>query len=441
MCYSTTTNNNNNNDSINHLQRFIQIFIGFIGILSFIGHFIAFILWTTYILGWRIIIKWKSIQRKRQLNYNFMITTPSYTLTKVTTTTTTMTPSTTTLINRNNVNSSRQTQSHTMTKVTATTTTATTPTTTINRNNVNSSKQIQSIIITTTTKETLIWPICSLRLSIQTIILSMEFINIIGCCTDLLRLIYLSITGNDLRLLYGEWQCRLLIFISFISCDISEWHFVYLCIERCYIILYSRKYSHLNDNSMKPTIFIILLIYLISSISNIFLLIPYYSIYNEPFKSKLVYIVKLSITFIIPGLIVIISTVLMIIVLIKWKLKSAKFELINNKHSNHGNHTHHTHHHTSSRITVAKLMLICAILYLFILLCLFVFGSIYDDYCCFLIAKKNCHWIDILFNLLSILYWFILTITSYVLMLGTMTVRHHIQTILLLIWYNIWNRD
>ncbi|CAH8480561.1 unnamed protein product [Schistosoma bovis] len=87
------------------------------------------------------------------------------------------------------------------------------------------------------------------------------------------------------------------------------------------------------------------------------------------------------------------------------------------------------------------MMLICAILYLFILFCLFLFGSIYDDYCCFLVAKTNNHWIDNLFNLLSILYWFVLTITSYVLMLGTITVRHDIKTILLIIWYKIWKRN
>ncbi|VDP22784.1 unnamed protein product [Schistosoma margrebowiei] len=405
MCYS------NNNNTTNYYQQFIQISIGCIGILSFIGHFIAFILWTIYILGWRTIIKWKSIQRKRQLNYNFITTNPSCTILQ------------------------------TMTKVTTTTTTTNTL---IHRNDINTSEQIQSMI---TTKENLIWPNCSLRISIQIIILSMEFINIIGCCTDLTRLIYLSITGNDLRLLTNDWLCRIQIFLSFISCDISGWHFVCLCIERCYIILYPRNYYSINRTSIKSAIIMILFIYLIGVLSNLFLLIPNYSICNKPFKSILVNMIKFSITFIIPGFTVIISTVLMIIVLIQWKLKNMKSNFINNNntngHTNNHNNNNNTNNsnNTSARITVAKMMLICAILYLFILFCLFLFGSIYDDYCCFLVAKTNYHWIDHLFNLLSILYWFILTITSYVLMLGTITVRHDIKTMLLIIWYKIWKRN
>ncbi|CAH8440545.1 unnamed protein product [Schistosoma intercalatum] len=279
MCYS--------DNSTNYYQQSIQISIGCIGILSFIAHFIAFILWTTYILGWRTIIKWKSIQRKRQLNYNFMTTNPSCTILQ------------------------------TMTKVTTTTTTATTAVNTlIHRNDINTSEQIQSMI---TPKKILIWPNCSLRISIQIIILSMEFINIIGCCTDLTRLIYLSMTSNDLRLLTNDWLCRIQIFLSFISCDISGWHFVCLCIERCYIILFPRNYYSINRTSIKPALIMILFIYFI--------------------------------------------------------------------------------------------------------------------------AKTNDHWIDNLFNLLSILYWFVLTITSYVLMLGTITVRHDIKTILLIIWYKIWKRN
>ncbi|CAH8440065.1 unnamed protein product [Schistosoma mattheei] len=112
MCYS--------DNSTNYYQQFIQISIGCIGILSFIAHFIAFILWTTYILGWRTIIKWKSIQRKRQLNYNFMTTNPSctilQTITKVTTTTTTTTTTVNTLIHRNDINTSEQIQSMITTK-------------------------------------------------------------------------------------------------------------------------------------------------------------------------------------------------------------------------------------------------------------------------------------------------------------------------------------
>ncbi|CAH8442644.1 unnamed protein product [Schistosoma curassoni] len=412
MCYS--------DNSTNYYQQFIQISIGCIGILSFIAHFIAFILWTTYIVGWRTIIKWKSIQRKRQLNYNFMTTNPSCTILQ------------------------------TMTKVTTTTTTTTTTTavnTLIHRNDINTSEQIQPMI---TPKEILIWPNCSLRISIQIIILSMEFINIIGCCTDLIRLIYLSMTGNDLRLLTNDWLCRIQIFLSFISCDISGWHFVCLCIERCYIILFPRNYYSINRTSIKPALIMILFIYFIGILSNLFLLIPNYPVCNEPFKSTLVNTIKFSITFIIPGFTVIISTVLMIVVLIHWKLKNIKSDFINNNNNNTNGSNHHHHHNnttnnssnnTSARITVAKMMLICAILYLFILFCLFVFGSIYDDYCCFLVAKTNDHWIDNLFNLLSILYWFVLTITSYVLMLGTITVRHDIKTILLIIWYKIWKRN
>ncbi|CAH8440834.1 unnamed protein product [Schistosoma guineensis] len=413
MCYS--------DNSTNYYQQFIQISIGCIGILSFIAHFIAFILWTTYILGWRTIIKWKFIQRKRQLNYNFMTTNPSCTILQ------------------------------TMTKVTTTTTiTTTTANTLIHRNDINTSEQIQSMI---TVKENLIWPNCSLRISIQIIILSMEFINIIGCCTDLTRLIYLSMTGNDLRLLTNDWLCRIQIFLSFISCDISGWHFVCLCIERCYIILFPRNYYSINRTSIKPALIMILFIYFIGILSNLFLLIPNYSVCNEPFKSTLVNTIKFSMTFIIPGFTVIISTVLMIVVLIHWKLKNIKSDFINNNNNNNNNTNGSNHHHhnnnntnnssnnTSARITVAKMMLICAILYLFILFCLFVFGSIYDDYCCFLVAKTNNHWIDNLFNLLSILYWFVLTITSYVLMLGTITVRHDIKTILIIIWYKIWKRN
>ncbi|CAH8438646.1 unnamed protein product [Schistosoma mattheei] len=353
------------------------------------------------------------------------------------------------------------------------------------KNNVNVQQQQQQSKSVKLCKQHLIWPICSLRMSTQIIILSMEMINIIGCF-DLIRLIYLSITGNDLRLLTNDWLCRIQIFLSFISCDISGWHFVCLCIERCYITLYPKKLYSMNHDSIGPALLMIIIVYIISILSNIFLLITKQPICSGIFRNNFINIIKFSITFIIPVLIVTISTIIMIIVLIKWKLNNNKFDIktfsyhnhsitinktINNSMNKkqtsnqsliyrnsiknqlkHKNLIHYSNrkqsifikliiYNTSARITVAKMMLICAILYLINLLSLFLFGSIYDDYCCFLIAKINNHWNDNLFNLMSILYWFIQSITSYVLMLGAISIRHDIQIMIKYIWYNIFKRN
>ncbi|KAK4472203.1 hypothetical protein MN116_000507 [Schistosoma mekongi] len=432
----------------------IRIIIGCIGILSIFLHFIAATLWIVYIIGWRTIRKVKCIQQEREINHN------SSTIAVTTTTTTT---------------TSSKVMHH--------------------RNNVNFSEQNMSL---TKTKQNLIWPVCSLRMSTQLIILSMEMIYILGCCTDLVRLIHLSITGDDLRLLFGDELCRLQIFLSFISCDVSGWHFVCLCIERCYITLFPRKYYSMNHSSIGPALVMILFVYTICMSANVFLLIPNQSICSGLFRNESVNAIKFSITFIIPVLIVTVSTIVMIRVLLKWKLKNIKTRSrisfskhnsmrihkisnispikssgisITGSSSTIGQyHYYQQHQHqyqqqqqkrnanqlarrnhptlvrlivynTSARITVAKMMLICAILYLCTLLSLFVFGSIYHDYCCFFVAKQNCNWNDNVFNLMSILYWFTQSITSYVLMLGAVTIRHDIQIMILFIWQSIFRRN
>ncbi|VDP57197.1 unnamed protein product [Schistosoma curassoni] len=389
----------------------VRIIIGCIGILSILSHIIVAILWIAYIIGWRIIRKLKYIQQRQEINQHSSMTAYS-TITN-------------TISYKNNVNAQQQQQHH---------------------HRQQQEQQSKSVKLC---KQHLTWPICSLRMSTQIIILSMEMINIIGCF-DLIRLIYLSMTGNDLRLLTNDWLCRIQIFLSFISCDISGWHFVCLCIERCYITLYPKKLYSMNHDSIGPALLMIIIVYIISILSNIFLLITKQPICSGIFRNNFINIIKFSITFIIPVLIVTISTIVMIIVLIKWKLNNNKFGIktfsyhnhsitinktINNSmnkkqtsnlslvHTNsivnqlkHRNLIHHSNrkqstfikliiYNISARITVAKMMLICAILYLINLLSLFLFGSIYDDYCCFLVAKINNHWNDNLFNLMSILYW------------------------------------
>ncbi|CAH8440712.1 unnamed protein product [Schistosoma margrebowiei] len=411
----------------------IRIIIGCIGILSILSHIIAAILWIAYIIGWRIIRKLKYIQQRKEIN-QYSSRTPYSTST-------------------NNVTAQQQPQQQQQQE-----------------------QQSNSIKLC---KQHLTWPICSLRMSTQIIILSMEIINILGCF-DLIRLIYLSITGNDLRLLTNDWLCRIQIFLSFISCDISGWHFVCLCIERCYITLYPKKLYSINHNSIKPILIMIFFIYIISIISNIFLFITKQPICSGIFRNNFINIIKFSITFIIPVLIVTISTIIMIIVLIKWKLNN-KFNIktfISNNYSitmnksikkqtsnlsmihnqliknqlNYNNFIQYSNkkqsifikliiYNISARIIVAKMMLICAILYLINLLSLFLFGLIYHDYCCFLIAKINNHWNDNLFNLMSILYWIIQSIISYVLMLGAISIRNDIKIMIKYIWYKIFKRN
>uniref|UniRef100_A0A5K4F5Q8 G_PROTEIN_RECEP_F1_2 domain-containing protein n=1 Tax=Schistosoma mansoni TaxID=6183 RepID=A0A5K4F5Q8_SCHMA len=293
-----------------HNYQFIRIIIGCIGILTIISHIISAFLWISYIIGWRINRKLKYIQQKQEINHHISI-----------------------ISNRNNINlrqkqqeqqAQQQEQEGQQQEQQEQ-----------GQQPPLSQQQRRSLKLY---KHNLTWPICTLRISTQIIIFSMVIINIIGFI-DLIRLIYLSITGNDLRLLTNDWLCRIQIFISFISCDISEWHFVILCIERCYIILYPRKYYSINNTLIKPALIMIIIIYIISILANIFLFIS-----NE------------SICFI-------------------------KF------------------------------------------------------------PKNNNNWNDNLFNLISILYWLIQSITSYILMLGAISIRNDIQIIIWYIWYNILKRN
>ncbi|CAH8447612.1 unnamed protein product [Heterobilharzia americana] len=54
--------------------------------------------------------------------------------------------------------------------------------------------------------------------------------------SSVLRFTVLSMTGKDLRLLFGESMCRIQLYLSFSSTSISGWQFVFLCFERCYIL-------------------------------------------------------------------------------------------------------------------------------------------------------------------------------------------------------------
>ncbi|CAH8437557.1 unnamed protein product [Schistosoma intercalatum] len=175
----------------------VRIIIGCIGILSIVSHIIAAILWIAYIIGWRIIRKLKYIQQRQEINQHSSMT-PYSTITN-------------TISYKNNVNAQQQQQRHHRQQQR-------------HHRQQQQQQQEQQSKSVKLYKQHLTWPICSLRMSTQIIILSMEMINIIGCF-DLIRLIYLSITGNDLRLLTNDWLCRIQIFLSFISCDISGWHF------------------------------------------------------------------------------------------------------------------------------------------------------------------------------------------------------------------------
>ncbi|CAH8439593.1 unnamed protein product [Schistosoma rodhaini] len=461
-----------------HNYQFIRIIIGCIGILTIISHIISAFLWISYILGWRINRKLKYIQQKQEINHHISI-----------------------ISNRNNINL-RQQQQQRQQEGQQQEQQEQGQQPPLPQQQQQQQRQSAKLY-----KHNLTWPICTLRISTQIIIFSMIIINIIGFI-DLIRLIYLSITGNDLRLLTNDWLCRIQIFISFISCDISEWHFVILCIERCYIILYPRKYYSINNTLIKPALIMIIIIYIICILANLFLFISNESICFIKFRNYSVNIIKFTITLIIPVLLITISTIIIIIVLIKWKLKNMKYRIkllsyyntthnttndnnttnnsnnnnsikinkriiqsftyitssirnqlsfnhinqYNNNNNNNNNnkqlkinklinYNNYNHHKKSIKIIVAKMMLLCAILYLLSLLSLFIFGLIYDDYCCFFIAKNNNNWNDNLFNLISILYWLIQSITSYILMLGAISIRNDIQIIIWYIWYNILKRN
>ncbi|CAH8436693.1 unnamed protein product [Heterobilharzia americana] len=406
-------------------NQLIRNIIGLIGIISIFSHFIAATLWIAYILGWRIIQKLKHSTSNQKI-----------------------------------CNSSSL-QTITMTTLTG--------------NSVQSQRQK----IPLTPKQKLTWPVCSLRMSTQLLIFSMEIVCILGCFTDLVRLIYLSITGDDLRLLFGDWLCRIQIFASFTTCDVAGWHFVCLCIERCYITLFPRTYYSMSHSSIRPAVLMIVLTYLIGFATNMFLLIPTQIVCSGFYDSPGVNSVKFLLTLIIPALTTTISTVIMISVLIKWKLKKLNSRepvslypnsLAINKIAKNSSidvktrtcasfasvHSSAAHpkgnnpvggsrrgsvrlvvYNVSARVTVAKMMLICALLYLYTLLSLFVFGLVYSRYCCFLTASQNCNWNDNIFNLMSILHWTSLSMTSYVLMFGAVTIRQDIYTIVLLVWLNI----
>ncbi|CAH8825017.1 unnamed protein product [Trichobilharzia szidati] len=408
-------------------NKFIRSIIGIIGIITIFSHIISATLWITYLLGWRINRKLKYRTKNQNLN--------------------------------NNHNNNRPTERRREVQV--------------NENGVNVRQPNRDII----SQQKLVWPVCSLRMSTQLIIFSMEIAYILGCCTDLMRLIYLSITGDDLRLLFSEWSCRIQIFLSFTTCDLSGWHFVFLCIERCYITLFPRKYYSMSHSSFGPALSMIVFAYTISVATNIFLLIPTQHVCYGFYDSPAVNSVKFLFTLIIPVLTTTISTIVMTNVLVKWKLKkmksrstapsrfnnSTRIKTVDNPSTSNKSRTTRASltsassikqrtnqligagklivYNTSARITVAKMMLICALLYLYTLLSLFVFGRVYSRYCCFLTASQNCNWNDYLFNLLSILHWTTLSITSYVLMFGAVTIRQDIHTILLFVWLKFFKKS
>nr|CAH8822636.1 unnamed protein product [Trichobilharzia regenti] len=409
-------------------NQFIRNVIGIIGIITIFSHIISATLWITYLLGWRINRKLKYATQNQNLN--------------------------------NNPPTGRRREVQ------------------LNENGVNVRQPNADVI----SRQKLIWPVCSLRMSTQLIIFSMEITYILGCCTDLMRLIYLSITGDDLRLLFSEWSCRIQIFLSFTTCDLSGWHFVFLCIERCYITLFPRKYYSMSHSSFGPALSMIIFAYTISVATNIFLLIPTQHVCYGFYDSPTVNSIKFLFTLIMPVLIATISTIVMTNVLVKWKIKKMKSRttapsFLNSSTRNKTVDTSSTSnksrptrtsltsvssskqknnqlisslrrgsgklivYDTSARITVAKMMLICALLYLYTLLSLFVFGRVYSEYCCFLTASQNCNWNDYLFNLLSIQHWTTLSLTSYVLMFGAVTIRQDIHTMLLFIWFKFFKKS
>ncbi|CAH8450677.1 unnamed protein product [Heterobilharzia americana] len=276
-----------------------------------------------------------------------------------------------------------------------------------------------------------VWPKCSLRISTQIYIFSIIICDLVGHMSSVLRFTVLSMTGKDLRLLFGESMCRIQLYLSFSSTSISGWQFVFLCFERCYILSRPKSNYTLTPkiywSAMMLTIFTLITTFIVDA----YVFLPNENVCKMYYYNPVLLTIKVVYTLLLPAMMIIISSVILLVFLIKMKIHIRNINLSGRCCNNHNRLN------IKERILVAKRMFIIAICHLILQTITVVFVKTVEKYCCYYTSEKILEITDYMYILLNLLRWSTHSLRSFLLITGSSIINHDVKLILNIFKINI----
>ncbi|VDP96251.1 unnamed protein product [Trichobilharzia regenti] len=236
--------------------------------------------------------------------------------------------------------------------------------------------------------------------------------------TEALRISYLTLHGNDVRVTFGEWFCRIHVFLKMFSLDISTWCFALLCFENLFpVVIFERC---LTSSSFTSEIFITIQVLIVTAISltaSITPLIPSNRVCSQFYHSVNLIYSRFILTTLLPSIISIVSSTLIIRKIYR---REMVMMLNTSQHS-----TSLSDENSSTGITVspvvkvfaAKMKILIACSFLLFQLLIYVFLWKRSNYCCFILIQKQLNNEDYYLLALLLMQCILNTVESYLLLI------------------------
>ncbi|KAG5441962.1 hypothetical protein CSKR_110779 [Clonorchis sinensis] len=161
------------------------------------------------------------------------------------------------------------------------------------------------------------WPRCALRPSTRLFMISMFTNNLAGLYTGNLRYSLFLLIAKDVCFIGGCTGCRIHLYITAITTDLSTWHVVCLCCERFFLALFPQSDYARDRERIRPTLLIIFAMYSVSILAEMSYLFPQEPVCHPTYRSTYMNVFRLCLGAIIPGLLILSTTIGVIVILFK----------------------------------------------------------------------------------------------------------------------------
>ena len=144
------------------------------------------------------------------------------------------------------------------------------------------------------------WPKCSLRLSTRLYMFVMIMWDTIGILTLNANHIIFLIFDKDLQNVITDYECRAIIFVSYIASDAGTFHFLCICLERFVLVTWPTSSYAVQKFKLKSAILIISVTNALSIALNVFIILSNESVCDQNYRRSIYLLFKLICRVLIP---------------------------------------------------------------------------------------------------------------------------------------------
>lgn len=273
------------------------------------------------------------------------------------------------------------------------------------------------------------WPVCPLRLSTKVFFSCLLATQTVGTLVGNVRLVYLLITGMDVRLLIREGMCRMHVWISFSLRDEASWFAAVMYAERLYIMLRPTSSYSRGHQTKVPIVSIISTLLITGALINLNILLPSEKICSGPYFNSVVHIVKLVSSSVLPIFLMVLS-----VIGVLWKLllihrKQQLMRAISHAAEEYVDRSEQSSM-TPSAVVSARLMIFSASLLTTLVICQTVLTIIFPRYCCGYTIPHLCTTLDYIYVGVNMFMRFTGIPIVVSILLGSEQMRHDLWVIL-----------